>query len=328
LERALYLRSLVLFRDLGATELAACAQLTQELYVRRGELLYPEASPPRTLYLLVDGRVRLEQSGRFLRYLEAADDVGLVELLAGRPRGPRAVADTNALALTIDSAALLDLLEEHFSFFLHIRQALGREVARRQREVGSYHTLAAPRTTFNGHHQRTRPQGATTDLAEKLLMLRRSRLFRDVGLAVLAALTSDDREMRLAPGDTLWSRDGDPTFLALILDGTVTCTPEDERHAFRAQRGALLGADATFGGVPYVYTAVADSPVVATCIDTQLLVDMAEDHFDLASRMLAHCAAELLRLQEVEIDAQRRPEPHGGDAAAPVDGASDMEARP
>lgn len=308
LERALYLRSLTLFRTLTASELAACAQLMQERYVRRGEILYEAGAPVRSLYLLVDGRVRLEDQGRRVGELDAAAGVGLVELLAGQPHRSRAVAETNALALVIDAAALLDLVEEHFSFFLQIRHALGAEVALQQQALGSYHTLSAPRPVAAA-------SGPSLDLAEVLLALQTTTVFRDVGLAILAALTSQDREIRLEPGAPLWERGTEPTFLALIADGVVSCVPEQSEHEFRAGPGALLGVDATFGGAPYAYRATAETPVVARAIDTQMLLDMAEDHFDLASRMLAHCACEVLRLKDLaanrtapeRVDAERRP---------------------
>lgn len=323
LERALSLRSLALFHTLNANELAACAQLTQERYIRRGEVLYEEGGPPRSLFLRVDGRVHLEQHGRRLRDFEASDDAGLVELLAGRSHQSRAVADSNALALVIDSAALLDLMEEHFSFFLEIRDALGAEVGRQQRTLGSYHTLSAPLERISADAASKAVNGAAPiraalDLAETLLALQRTPVFSQVGLAILAALTSEDEDIPLEPGALLWDNGAAPTFLALIADGIVSCVPEQPEHTFRAGPGALLGVDATFGGSPYAYRATAETPVIARRIDVQMLLDLAEDHFELASRMLAHCANEVLRLQSV---AATRPD-------APPLGSADGESAP
>jgi CRP-like cAMP-binding protein len=294
LERALYMRSLAIFRDLGARELASCARLTQERYIRRGEVLYDEGEPIRSLYLLIDGRVRLEHQSQRLRSLEASEDVGLVEFLAGQCHRLRAVADSNTVALLIDGAALMNLLEEHFSLFLQIRRALGSEILQRQRALASYRNDVKLSSVMP-------PAG--NDLAEVLLALQRSAEFRHVGVALLAALTSEKSEMHLDPGACLWERDAEPEFLALIMAGTVRCLPEGAPE-FSAAGGALIGVDAAFGDTPYAYRAEAQTPVIARRIDTQLLLGTAEDHFDLATRMLSYCASELLRLKDLASTRQ------------------------
>jgi CRP-like cAMP-binding protein len=299
LERALYMRSLATFRDLAASELASCAQLTQERYIRRGEVLYDEGEPIRSLYLLIDGRVRLEHASQRLRSLEASEDVGLVEFLAGQCHRLRAVADSNAVALLIDGAALLDLMEEHFALFLQIRRALGTEILQHQRALASYRSDTALSSVA---------PPASHDLAEVLLALQRSAVFRDVGVALLASLTSDNSEMHLASGALLWERDIEPGFLALIMEGTVCCLPEGAPE-FCASGGALIGVDAVFGDTPYAYRAVAQTPVIARRIDTQLLLDTAEDHFDLATRILSYCASELLRLKDLATARRETVDP-------------------
>lgn len=300
LERALHLRSLPIFRHLGARELAACAQLTQERYVRRGEVLYEEHQAIHSLYLLVDGRVRLYRQGHAVSELGAADDVGLVEFLAGVPHPLRAVADSNALALVIDGAALLDLIEEHFPLFLQIRHALGGELAQQQRALRAYQALAqpapAPVAARNGTHPTTQP---VPDFAGMLLALQQTAVFRDVGLALLAALINTDDTMRLEAGTALWQRGDEAQCLVLITAGDVACEPENEEDVFHAGAGALLGVDAVFGDTPYAYSATATSAGAVCRITTQVLLDLAEDHFDLAAHILAHCARALLRLKEL-----------------------------
>jgi CRP-like cAMP-binding protein len=128
-----------------------------------------------------------------------------------------------------------------------------------------------------------------------------------VGLAHLVALTSEDQQMCLEPGASLWARGAEPASLVLITDGVVSCVPEQTELAFRAGAGTLLGVDAAFGGTFYAYDATAETPVSARAMQTQMLLDLAEDHFDLAARILAHSAHELLRLKQ--LAANRGPAP-------------------
>jgi CRP-like cAMP-binding protein len=293
LERALYLRSMPLFRDLGATELAACAQLLEERAMPRGTVLYGEHEGVRVIYLLVEGRVQVAR-GKAVRYLEPPDAAGLVEFLSGQWQTPRATATTDLFALAMDPGAFLDLLEDHFPIFLRVRQALGKQVADLQHRLGSYHADMPSGT------ERAGPSSdLPIDPAERLLRLQRAPIFRGVGLTVLAALMREQQEVRLHEGQLLWERGDDGRAFALVVQGAISCEPDAGADRFRAGSNAFLGVEASFGGTAHAYRAVATEDTVVLLLDTQLLIDLAEDHVDLALQLLAHLSRELLRLQEL-----------------------------
>jgi CRP-like cAMP-binding protein len=60
----------------------------------------------------------------------------------------------------------------------------------------------------------------------------------------------------------------------------------------------VIGLEAVFCGLPYVEGARAVSDVVAIRIDAPALLDVAEDHFHVAARVLAYAARCLLQLRE------------------------------
>jgi CRP-like cAMP-binding protein len=123
-------------------------------------------------------------------------------------------------------------------------------------------------------------------------------LLHGIGLTVLAELTDDDAQVDFAAGETLWNCGDEATFLAVVVRGNILCTAEDSTLAFKVAPGGVVGADAACGGRPYLFGAVAEENASVLRIDTSLLIDLAEDHFDLGLRMLAHLAREVLRFED------------------------------
>jgi len=307
LERALFLRTSDLFRDLRGRELAVLARLMREEWLTRGTVLHETGQRIHELHIIVDGEVRCERTGRSARRVAPPEAIGLIELLAQVETRSRAVVASNALALAIDAAAFRELLEEHFGFFLQIRAALGRQIRELRERLGADdegavevvspapQLILPPRT---GEAAGLDASGQELDLVHPLIWLHRTPHLGGFGAGVLAALVRERGEMRAAAGESPWQIGSEPRFLALLVRGRVRCNaPERE---WRVESGALLGLDAAFNGLPHAYGAQAESDVVVVRVDLATLLDLAEDHFHVAFDLLAYCARLLLCLQEKE----------------------------
>jgi CRP-like cAMP-binding protein len=258
----------------------------------RGAVLTQEGVPPSKVRLVVGGRVRNERRGRVLSVAKPPTLVGIGGVLGGRTASLRSVAETSVTLLSIDAQDFLDVLEDRFAVFLQLRRFYAESVVRLQRRLAIFHTSgplpdAAPE-----------PGERPLNIVEQLLFLQKTSVFSGIPVNVIAQLVRGDREVRMEPGEVLWN-DGDAgTQLVVIVHGHVRCGAEGAPGSFVAGRGYVLGADATFGGIPYSYDAVAVSPVVAITVAGPALTDMIEDHFELGRRSLAHFAQEEVRLQE------------------------------
>ncbi len=292
LERALFLRSLALFRDLPATDLVPLAQLMREQWVRRGSVLYSPGRRVRVIHFLVEGRMRYERDGRPVRRAQAPDAVGLIEILADEETSMHAIADSNMLTLVIDSEAFLDVMDDRFSIFLHLRNALGRQMLDQQRPADW--GILPPATP----PEIGRFRDASLDVVERLIWLQCSPVLKGLGVSVLAALARDELEIRLRPGEPLWETGAEARFFALIAHGTIACTPDSSGTSIRVGAGTVIGMEAAFAGIPHAYTAVAETAAVAIRIDVQDLLDVAEDHAHVVTRILAFNAQLLRQLQE------------------------------
>lgn len=112
LERVLLLEGVDIFEDCSVDDLTALAHIAGERQFAEGERIYSEGEPGETLFVLVEGRVRILKKGRIVLRLGAREAFGSVSMLDGAPRPADAVADAPVRALAIDRADFLDLVSD------------------------------------------------------------------------------------------------------------------------------------------------------------------------------------------------------------------------
>jgi CRP-like cAMP-binding protein len=292
-ERALALRSLPLFRGLPARQIALLAQLAREYGAPRNTVLHIAGQPVRAVYLLIEGRLRQLRDGTVLAPLEAPGALGLMEVLSGEAARTSAIAETDVTALVIDTAALLDVLEDHFPLLLHLCGVFGGQITDLETQLGWYETVTADPS---GMPADPPPDGL--DLVDSLMHLQRVADLRPLGVVVLAGLLRDAQSLRLEAGGELFAAGARAERLIVLVRGEVTCTPAAPHRPFRIGPGQILGRDAALAGLPYSYRAVARTAVVAIGIDARVFWDLAEDHFHVGLAALAMGARRVLQLED------------------------------
>lgn len=137
------------FCDLAPDALRKLSTITSVATYPKGAALFVEEQPPRGVFIVCSGRVKLSASGLdgktlILRIAEAGELVGLPATLTGQPYGVTAEVLEPTQANFIPREAFHNFLREHGGAALKVAQLLGEIVHAGYREIRS---LALPRTS-------------------------------------------------------------------------------------------------------------------------------------------------------------------------------------
>ena len=306
LERLHCLKAVASFGDLAPPDLHVLAQNAVERFFPKRRQILAEDTPVTAVHLVVEGQVALRRRGRDVRIIGPGEGVGLLELLAGAADGPEAVAATEVLTLSFATEALLDVLEDHFSILHHLLRELSAMRIAQRRQLG---VAAGGVRSSQGHPPPPPVPGAPggrareLDLAELIMFMRRSLPFARGSIAALAELAHHVAEVRIERGARLWSEgDEAPDFL-MVVDGSVLCTVGDGEQTFRFGVEGTPGSLEALADTRRWFTAEAEEPVHALRLDAEHLIDVFEDHFEMAMEYLSILARQTAHTLEQEAPA-------------------------
>ncbi len=271
------------FERLPQRLLAVLAGEAEEIMVPRGESLLSPREPAQAVYAVVDGLVDVVERGR-RAVVGPGEAVGLLEVLAREAAGGGAVAEVDTIALRLDGDILREAQERHFGILSGFLEEVGARLAESPEA-----TLAAAR---GGVDQE--PLGPGLDRVLRLLALHRSPAFPSASMDALAELADRLREVRLAPGERLWTVGEPATHLQLICSGSVRFVGPGRSDASLIGPGGVPGMPATLAGARHTFEAVAATDTTALELGHEAFLDVLEDHFDMASGVLARLAGVLL----------------------------------
>jgi len=142
-----HLRHVPFFRDLGETELARVARVARFRKLERGAYFFHEGDPATALYVLAEGRVRLNQVSAegqqvLLRFVAAGEPFGWIGSLGGSQYPASAEAVEDCAALYWDNETMVGLMERHPPLAMAALRMLARQVQELQER---YRELATER---------------------------------------------------------------------------------------------------------------------------------------------------------------------------------------
>jgi CRP-like cAMP-binding protein len=286
-ERVLYLGSLPLFGNLPAGELALLAEHAHERSVPAGTVLHGAGEVVGSLFVVVRGTVELTRNGTPLGTAGPREAIGVLGLLAGADEGIEARAASPCVLLEIEADALRDVFEENFSILDHAIGATCRMVLEARRRIPKDAGYAAPAEVASVRSRQD------LDLVERILFLRSTLLMRHAPIRALAELGKLAEEVRIAPGEEIWSAGDEGGWFLVLVSGSVSCrTPDGQEISFRP--ADALGVLDALAGEPRWYTARADQEIVALKIAAETLDDVLEDHVEMGHELLSMLASQAI----------------------------------
>ncbi len=111
-EKVLFLKQVELFRHMPGEELARIARITRELSFAEGESIINYGDMGDSLYLIIEGRVRVHVGEQEITFLSENQCVGEIAILDASPRTASVTALTSVRTLSISREEFTDLLHE------------------------------------------------------------------------------------------------------------------------------------------------------------------------------------------------------------------------
>jgi CRP-like cAMP-binding protein len=131
LERVILLQNVDVFSEVETEKLAAVAAIGVEIDALPGELLYAEAGPSDSMYVVISGVVRLHRGDIDVTRARAGEAFGTWALFDDELRVVSATCEQRARLLKIDKENFMELLADH----VDITRAVLKAIVRRLRSV-------------------------------------------------------------------------------------------------------------------------------------------------------------------------------------------------
>jgi CRP/FNR family cyclic AMP-dependent transcriptional regulator len=130
-EKVLFLQDADIFENTSTEDLAYIAAITEEVHHQAGSTIFQENEASDSMYLVVEGKVRLHRGDQEVMVAKDKDAFGTWALFDDRARIVTATALEDSLLLRIDREEFFDLLTDHS----RITQAMMKTLSRRLRNI-------------------------------------------------------------------------------------------------------------------------------------------------------------------------------------------------
>lgn len=307
IDRVIALRSFPGYASLPLEEVEVLAAAADDRRVEPGEYVFQAGEVPKSVFFVTAGRLETCRNGRKIRDFGPGSAVGGLAALGDSVHGYDCVATESSTLIVLKVSQITDIFDEHFEIVRSVLTAISGQMLDLRRAL-------AP----NGGYPSTdwKPDGPPPprmNLIERLGLLRRGMQFAGSRLEALADLARQSVEVRLEAGDVLWREDQLAESFVFIVWGTVKVENTGVVQA-RFGPGDVVGFLGPFSGRPRWYTAHAETPLVGLRLSAEVLLDVCEDHPDLAMEAVQTMATGLL---SVTLDSAAALEDRSKEPTAP-----------
>ncbi len=135
LEKTIMLRGVLLFEHIPADEVFHVAQIASEKQIDAGDSLFHEGDPGTSLYIIVEGSVRIHKGDQELAVLRKGDTLGEMALFDHLPRSATATALEDTVLLEISHDQFFEVMATRLSIMQSIVRTLSLRVRAANEQV-------------------------------------------------------------------------------------------------------------------------------------------------------------------------------------------------
>lgn len=130
-EKVLILQNIDIFDAIPTSDMAFIAGIMGNKNIMQDNILYKEGDYASTMYVLVNGSIRLEKDGKEMMKIGVNEAFGTWSLFDDDSRIVTAVAEEESELLTIEREDFIDILADH----VQITQGLFKSLVKRLRRL-------------------------------------------------------------------------------------------------------------------------------------------------------------------------------------------------
>lgn len=273
------------------TQLDSLLSIARRVDVEAGQVLFTRGEPTTTLFQIVVGQVELGAPELPSWKVRDGGAVGLIDFALRRPHARRAIATTASQLIELDAADYRDYLEDNFEVCHRIiAQLCGRLATDMISDAARFLPNVA-------ESDRRSYANVEIPLVERLILMSHVPAFRGTSTQALANLAQSALEHRYEAGEVIVRAGATTNLVSLLVEGTIELELPHGR-ARRTGRDLVAHLEELAVG-PRLTTAIAVTPAIVLQLERDDLVDRIEEHFDLATTLLAFVATEQERVNEL-----------------------------
>jgi len=129
--KVIHLQRLEMFEDIPSDQLAQIADISREVYFDENEVIYEAADTANSMFILLDGEVKITREGVMTRKIGKDEAFGIWGCFDQNPRLYTARSLKNSYLLKIDSNEFFDLIEDR----IHVSRGLIKFLVKKIRRL-------------------------------------------------------------------------------------------------------------------------------------------------------------------------------------------------
>ncbi len=292
LDRVIALRSLAPEDTLTADDFRLIAERSSERSYAAGDVITQQGQPFKEMFFVTRGTVRIMKDGQTIQLASDRDEFGFPAALSGDPDGYETVAETDASVLGTPIDVFWDIFEDNFEVVRQVLAGLGGRVLAMRQALGPNAGFTSSDWIPTG----SVPQ--SMDLVDRILFFRKAIPMGNPMLEAVLSLAQEAEPVRVRCGEDLWKLGDHADSFVLPVWGLMSIHNPDGLDV-RLGPGDSLGY---LGGVTRGqrwYTATAATEFVGLRHDFEHLMDVFEDHANLAAATASGIAQGLVTLMNL-----------------------------
>ena len=127
-EKVLLLQDVDIFEHTSTEDLSHVAAIAEEIEFQTGDVIYKEDEIPDSMYVVIEGKVRLTRGGKEVTVAKNMDAFGTWALFDDEPRVATATALEPSQILRLDKEEFIDLLADHVGITQSIMKTLTKKL--------------------------------------------------------------------------------------------------------------------------------------------------------------------------------------------------------